>query len=80
MENNNNFTISSGNIFADLGFSNPEEWLAKAELARQINTIIKQKKVTQVAAAALLKIDQTKVSSLSTIRLSSFSIEMLSQL
>jgi len=35
------YEISSGNIFADLGLPNPEERLAKSELARQINNIIK---------------------------------------
>lgn len=77
MKKNNDFIIGSGNIFADLGLSNPEERLAKAELARQINNIIKQKKLTQVAAAKLLEIDQPKISALSTGRLSGFSLERL---
>lgn len=77
MKKNNDFIIGSGNIFADLGLSNPEERLAKAELARQINNIIKQKKLTQVAAAELLEIDQPKVSALSKGRLSGFSLERL---
>lgn len=77
MKKNNDFIVGSGNIFADLGLSNPEERLAKAELARQINNIIKQKKLTQVAAADLLEIDQPKVSALSKGRLSGFSLERL---
>ncbi len=77
MKKNNDYIISSGNVFADLGLSNPEERLAKAELARQINNIIKQKKLTQVAAAELLEIDQPKISALSTGRLSGFSLERL---
>jgi predicted XRE-type DNA-binding protein len=77
MKKNKDYIISSGNIFADLGFPNPEEWLAKAELARQINNIIKQKKLTQVAAAELLEIDQPKISALSTGRLAGFSLERL---
>ena len=77
MKKNKDYSISSGNIFADLNFPNPEEWLAKAELARQINNIIQQKKLTQVAAAKLLEIDQPKVSALSTGRLAGFSLERL---
>lgn len=74
---NKDYTISSGNIFADLGFPNPEEWLVKVELTYQINTIIKQKKLTQIAAAELLEIDQPKVSALSKGRLADFSFEAL---
>jgi predicted XRE-type DNA-binding protein len=71
------FELGSDNIFADLGFARPEDELAKAELALQIYHIIKQKKLTQVQAAALLGIDQAKVSALMTGKLSGFSIERL---
>lgn len=71
------YEISSGNVFADLGLPNPEELLAKAELALQINRLIKQKKLTQVEAAKLLDIDQPKISALSKGKLSGFSIERL---
>ncbi len=65
------------NVFADLDLSNLEERLAKAELAYQINIIIEQKGLTQVAAAELLEIDQPKISALSTGRLAGFSLERL---
>lgn len=77
MKKNRNFEISSGNVFADLGLPNPEERLAKAELARQINNLMKQRKLTQVAAAKLLDIDQPKISALSQGKLSGFSLERL---
>lgn len=77
MKKNKDFIISSGNVFADLGLANPEERLAKAELAYQINEIIEQKGITQVAAAKLLEIDQPKISALSTGRLTGFSLERL---
>lgn len=51
-------TESSGNVFADLGLPNPEELLAKAEITRQINKLIKQQNMTQKEAAELLGIDQ----------------------
>ena len=57
-------TPSSGNVFADLGFAEPEEELAKAQLASHIRQIIKRRRLTQVAAASLMGIDQPKVSAL----------------
>lgn len=74
------YEVSSGNVFADLGAINPEERLAKAELARQINILIKQKGLTQAAAAELLSIDQPKISALSKGKLSGFSLERLFRL
>lgn len=71
------YEVSSGNVFKDLGLSNPEERLAKADLAIQINEIIKNKKLTQMQAAALLDIDQPKISALSKGKLSGFSLERL---
>lgn len=71
------YSISSGNVFADLGVSNPEERLAKAELAYKINHIIKEKKLTQAEAAKLLNIDQPKISALSKGKLTGFSLERL---
>src|SRR3989337_1820198 len=71
------YEISSGNVFSDLQLPNPEEMLAKAELARQINNFIKQKKLTQTAAAKLLGIDQPKISALSKGKLLGFSLERL---
>jgi len=38
---------SSGNVFADLGVANPEEALAKAELARRISQIISKRHLSQ---------------------------------
>jgi predicted XRE-type DNA-binding protein len=77
VKKNKNITPSSGNVFADLGLPNPEERLAKAELARQINNIIKERKLTQTAAATLLDIDQPKISALSTGKLAGFSLDRL---
>jgi predicted XRE-type DNA-binding protein len=77
MKSNKDVTPSSGNVFADLGLPNPEEKLAKAELARQINNIIKERQLTQTAAATLLDIDQPKISALSTGKLAGFSLDRL---
>jgi predicted XRE-type DNA-binding protein len=64
---------SSGNVFADLGLENSEELLVKAELARQISSIITKQQITQAEAAKLLGIDQPKVSALINGKLSGFS-------
>ncbi len=70
-------TPSSGNVFADLGLPNPDKYLAKAELARQINAIIEKRGLKQKEAADILGIDQPKISALSCGRLDGFSIERL---
>lgn len=71
------FETSSGSVFADLGASNPEERLAKAKLAMQINILIKEKGLSQKAAAELLGIDQPKISALYKGKLAGFSLERL---
>jgi predicted XRE-type DNA-binding protein len=68
---------SSGNVFADIGLPNPEEYLIKAELTRQIAREIKRRRLTQARAADLLGIDQPKVSALLRGRLDGFSVERL---
>jgi len=77
MKKNKDYTLSSGNVFADLELPNPEELLAKAELTYQINTIIKQKKLTPLKVAKLLDVNQDTVSALKTGKLSHFSLEQL---
>jgi predicted XRE-type DNA-binding protein len=71
------YTEGSGNVFADLGLADPEEALAKAELARAIGAAITERQLTQTQAATLLGIDQPKVSALMRGRLSGFSIDRL---
>lgn len=73
-------TSGSGNVFADLGFAEPEEELTKAQLASHIRQIIKRRRLTQVAAASLMGIDQPKVSALFNGRLANFSSERLMRL
>jgi predicted XRE-type DNA-binding protein len=68
---------SSGNVFADLGLPNPEERLAKADLAIRIAAAIRAKGLTQARAAQLLDIDQPKISRLLRGQLSGFSTERL---
>ncbi len=67
----------SGNVFADIGLPNPEERLAKADLAIRISQAIRARRLTQTQAARVLKIDQPKISRLLRGQLSGFSTERL---
>jgi predicted XRE-type DNA-binding protein len=69
----------SGNVFADIGLPNPEEALAKAEIARQVNRALAGRGLNQVQAGAVLKIAQPRVSDLARGRLGKFSLEKLLQ-
>jgi predicted XRE-type DNA-binding protein len=66
-------TEGSGNVFADLGVAEPEEELAKAQLASLIRDAIKRRRLTQGQAAELTGLDQPKVSALVNGRLGGFS-------
>ena len=77
---NRESTPSSGNVFADLNLPQPDDLLAKAELAAKIIAEIQRRRLTQSQAAAILGIDQPKVSALKQGKLSGFSIERLMRL
>jgi predicted XRE-type DNA-binding protein len=67
----------SGNVFADLEVAEPEEELAKAQLASLIRDAIRRRRLTQANAAALVGLDQPKVSALVNGRLGGFSSDRL---
>jgi len=71
------YEISGGNVFEDLGLPDAPELRIKARLAHQISRIIVKRNMTQMKAAAVLGIDQPKVSALVRGRLEKFSIERL---
>lgn len=73
-------TEGSGNVFADLGFKNSDELQAKAELVRQIYTILKSRKLTQREAAKVLGIAQPDISALMKGRHTGFSLARLMNL
>jgi predicted XRE-type DNA-binding protein len=68
-------TVSSGNVFADLGLPNADELLAKSNLVIQITRLIEERGLTQAEAAEMLGVDQPKVSALTRGRLAGFSLE-----
>lgn len=69
--------VSSGNVFADLGFKNSEERLLKAKLATKIAQLIEKKGWTQAQTAQRTALDQPKVSKLLRGQLSGFSADRL---
>ncbi len=73
-------TESSGNIFADLGFDNPEEELARAKLALAIQQAIKRRRLTQAAVAKLVGLDQPKVSAILNGHLNGYSSDRMIRL
>jgi predicted XRE-type DNA-binding protein len=74
------YTVGSDNVFEDLGFDQPDEELAKAKLVMAIGQAIRQRELTEVQAAALLELDQPKVSALLKGRYGEFSTDHLLRL
>lgn len=70
---------SSGNVFADLGFSAEESTLLamRAELMVRLHDTIKQRGWTQQEAAEKLGIGQSRVSDLMRGKWDKFSLDML---
>jgi len=77
MTKNINYEKSSGNIFKDLGFVEPELEELKAQLALEIFKAIKNRKLNQTQAAYLLGIDQPEISNLKLGKYSRFKVERL---
>ncbi len=72
-------TVTKGNVFEDLGFSD-EEAIALAmrvDLAVEIEKFIKRKKLTQTKAAEYFSVPQPKISKIIGGKVSGFSIEYL---
>jgi predicted XRE-type DNA-binding protein len=67
----------SGNVFADLGLADAREHLIKAGLVVKISRTIRQRELTQAAAAQLMGIDQPKVSAMLAGQFRGYSVERL---
>jgi predicted XRE-type DNA-binding protein len=68
---------STGNVFADLGVADAGEHLIKAGLVIRIDRIVRQRKLTQAAAAQIMGIDQPKVSAMLAGQFRGYSVERL---
>ena len=71
------YEASSGNVFKDLRVPNADEHLIKAQLVLKIDTIMRERRLTQVAAAALFGIHQPDVSRMLKGEFRQFSVERL---
>src|SRR6266436_3097059 len=65
------------NVIADLGFADAEELTAKTILAKKINDVIDNRRLTQSDAAELLGMPQPKVSAIRNYKLRGISLERL---
>jgi len=74
------YEVSSGNVFRDLGLPDADELDIKANLAIKIGQIIARRGLSQVKAAAVLGVDQPKVSAIVRGHMEKFSIERLCEL
>jgi predicted XRE-type DNA-binding protein len=70
-------TEGSGNVFRDLGISNPERGLLQAKLTLQIYTILKGSRMTRVQIVKNLGVRQFQASLLMRNRIANFSVTEL---
>lgn len=67
----------SGNVFVDLGYADAKERTLKVELAMGVNRLLRERGLTQAAAAKVLGTQQPHISDLVRYRLERFSVERL---
>lgn len=67
----------TGNVFKDLGFKDPEGLKAKANLAMEIIKVIKDRNLSQLEAAKIIKSSQPDISKLKSGQLAGFTIDRL---
>jgi predicted XRE-type DNA-binding protein len=72
-----NIIEGSGNVFADLGFSDAPDRQTKTRLAMAVNGLLKARRIKQTDAARILGVPQPKISALANYRLDHFSVEKL---
>jgi predicted XRE-type DNA-binding protein len=70
-------TRGTGNVFADLGLPDADMLFAKGMLAIQVQRMIQERSLTQVAAARVLGMHQSDVSKLMRGYLDGFSTDRL---
>jgi predicted XRE-type DNA-binding protein len=70
---------SSGNVFVDLGYSPDEAAILqmRADLMANLRKFIKTRKLTQLKAAEMLGVSQSRISDLARGKWEKFSLEML---
>jgi predicted XRE-type DNA-binding protein len=71
------YEIGSGNVYQDLGFSNPKKWSTKARIASKIFDMIEDLKLTQKETAKIFEIAPGRQSDLRRGPFNKFSLETL---
>lgn len=69
--------VGGSNVFADVGVPNAEEHLVKATLVYKIDTLIRERGLKQVEAAALFGVKQPDISKMLKGDFRQFSVERL---
>lgn len=69
--------VEPSNVLEDLGFEDAEELTAKAILALKANEIFTARGLTQIEAAKLVGMPQSKISQIRNYRLQNISLERL---
>ena len=79
MSNHDNLSIEegSGNVFADLGFAEPDTHLLKAQLVSRVAEAMQALKMTQTAAAKVAGSTQPEMSRILRGQFRSVSVERL---
>ncbi len=70
----------SGNVFDDMGLPDPDEHLAKAQIAAQVARLISERGMTQEQMATMIGVTQPQVSALMRGRWEGISLDKLFRL
>lgn len=70
-------TPSSGNVYEDLGVRDAKSMKIKSMIAMEIQRIIQKRGLTQAEAAALMGIDQPKISAIFSGKFRGFTIDRM---
>ena len=71
--------VGSSNVFADVGLPQPEERLAKAEVAIRIQELIVERHLTQAEAATLMNTSEAELTDITRGHLRLFTLDRLFQ-
>jgi predicted XRE-type DNA-binding protein len=72
-----NFEIGSGNVYEDLGYKDADVMARKSALVHRIDTIIRDRAMTQTQAAEVLGVDQSDLSKILRGQFRSISLEKI---
>jgi predicted XRE-type DNA-binding protein len=70
----------SANVFADLGFPDPETHLLKAQLVSRVHDILRARALSQTEAARIMGVSQPDVSRMLKGEFRDFSVERIMKL